>query len=318
MMTFLLRSDTDAPARPSGWIARLGVAFHEAPGNVRGAIWITLAGIFFTAMSALIKLLGERIAVAEILFFRQLVMTVLLVPLVIRQRTNPFRTPYFKMHMARVALATIAMSAGFTALVHLPLADATALGFSKAFFTVVFAIIILGEKVGPHRWLSTALGFAGVIIMLRPTGDAFNIYGLLSIISAAAAAMIMIIIRKLAQKEPLITIMAYQSVVLGLVMAIPTFFVWVTPNWHDVILLILVGITSSIAQSLNIRAYRAGEAASVASMDYLRLLHAAVIGFLLFSEVPASHTLIGAALIVVASLYAIHRERKAAAPEIQP
>jgi drug/metabolite transporter (DMT)-like permease len=128
----------------------------------------------------------------------------------------------------------------------------------------------------------------------------------------------MIIIRKLSQKESLITIMAYQSVVLGLVMAIPTFFIWVTPSWADTLLLVLVGITSSIGQSLNIRAFRAGEAASIASMDYLRLLHAAVIGFLLFSEVPASHTLLGAAIIVAASLYAIHRERKLALPEIQP
>jgi drug/metabolite transporter (DMT)-like permease len=128
----------------------------------------------------------------------------------------------------------------------------------------------------------------------------------------------MIIIRKLAQKESLITIMAYQSVVLGFVMVIPTYFVWITPDWTDAFLLVLVGITSSIAQSLNIRAYRAGEAASIASMDYLRLLHAAIIGFLVFSEIPASQTLLGAALIVVASLYAIHRERKRERPLIQP
>lgn len=293
---------------PSGWTARIKGSFQALPGNIRGAIWIVMAGIFFTAMSALIKVTGSRIPVIEILFVRQLVLSIIVWPMISDDLRGAFSTPNIKLHLFRIVLAMIAMIAGFTATVHLPLADVTALAFTKSIFVTVFAILILREKVGLHRWAATLLGFGGVALMLRPSADGSFYYGILAIVSAAAAGLIMVIIRKLAQNERLATIMAYQSFGVGAVLLVPTIWLWVTPTWFEALLMLLVGVTSAVGQSMNILGYRAGEAAVVAPMDYLRLLYASAFGFLLFAELPTLQTLAGAAIIVGTSLYTMHRE----------
>lgn len=284
--------------------------FEALPGNVQGAIWIVMAGVFFTAMSAFIKVAGSRIPVIEILFVRQLVLSLIVWPVIAHDFRGAFVTSNFKLHIFRIGLALVAMIAGFTATVHLPLADVTALAFTKSIFVTLFAILILREHVGLHRWVATLLGFAGVALMLRPSGDGSFYYGILAIVSAAAAGLIMVIIRKLAQNEKLSTIMAYQSFGVGAVLLVPTIWLWVTPTWFEALLLLLVGFTSAVGQSMNILGYRAGEAAVVAPMDYLRLLYASLFGFLIFAELPTLQTLAGAAIIVAASLYTMRREIK--------
>jgi drug/metabolite transporter (DMT)-like permease len=295
------------PAKP---FARLQEWFLGLPGNVQGAIWIIGAGLFFSIMSALIKVTGARIPVIEILFVRQIVLSIIVWPVIAPDLRGAFTTGNFKLHMLRIALALVAMIAGFTSTVHLPLADVTALAFTKSIFVTLFAIILLREKVGLHRWGATLLGFAGVGLMLKPSGDGSLYYGLLAILSAAAAGLIMVIIRKLAQNEKLSTIMAYQSFGVGAVLLVPTIWLWVTPTWFEALLMLLVGVTSAVGQSMNILGYRAGEAAMVAPMDYLRLIYASAIGILIFNDWPTLQTLAGAGIIVAASLYTMRREVK--------
>ncbi len=297
----------EIPATP---MARLQAWFLGLPGNVQGAIWIIGAGLFFSVMSALIKVTGARIPVIEILFVRQIVLSIIVWPVIAPDLRGAFTTGNFKLHMLRIVLAMVAMIAGFTSTVHLPLADVTALAFTKSIFVTLFAIILLREKVGLHRWGATLLGFAGVGLMLKPSGDGSLYYGLLAILSAAAAGLIMVIIRKLAQNEKLSTIMAYQSFGVGAVLLVPTIWLWVTPTWFEAGLMLLVGVTSAVGQSMNILGYRAGEAAMVAPMDYLRLIYASAIGILIFNDWPTLETLAGAAIIVAASLYTMRREVK--------
>lgn len=298
----------EEPRTLRGQFRRWHAWFEALPGNVRGAIWIVMAGVFFTIMSALIKKTGSRIPVIEILFVRQLVLSIIVWPMISHDLRGAFATPNIKLHLFRIALALVAMIAGFTATVHLPLADVTALAFTKSIFVTLFAILILREQVGLHRWAATLIGFAGVALMLKPSGDGSLYYGVLAIVSAAAAGLIMVIIRKLAQNEKLATIMAYQSFGVGAVLIVPTIWLWVTPTWFEALLMLLVGVTSAVGQSMNILGYRAGEAAVVAPMDYLRLLYATGLGFLIFAELPTLQTLAGAAIIVAASLATLQRE----------
>lgn len=279
------------------------------PSNVRGIIWILLSGVFFTAMAALIKVLGTRIPVLEILFVRQCVLSLFVAPTVLRSPVQAFRTPYPGLHALRVALSVVAMGAGFVAIVHMPLADAVAIGFSKSFFVTIFAILILHETVTRQRWGATILGFGGVVVMIQPSPSGLDVYALLSLLSAAAAGLIMVIIRRLAQKEALVTVMAYQSIGVGLVFAVPALMHWMPPTPTEWILLITVGLLSGIGQSLNFAGFRVGEAAAVASADYLRLVYATGLGLWLFGEFPSWATLCGAAIIVGASVYSITYEK---------
>ena len=202
------------------------------------------------------------------------------------------------------------MMAGFTAVINMPLADATAIGFAKGFFVTIFAIIILKEVVGIRRWSALIVGFIGVLIMLQPGGSDFTIYGVYALIGAAAAGMVMVIIRLLSRTEKPATILLYQAVGVALVMLMPALYFWQPPTALEWVLLILIGVTGWISQLANIYAYKFGEASLLAPVEYTRLIYATIIGILIFGEFPDNATITGAVIVVLASAYTIQREYK--------
>jgi len=155
---------------------------------------------------------------------------------------------------------------GFTAIIHMPLADATAIFFAKSFFVTVFAVFFLAETVGVYRWSAVLIGFVGVMIMLQPGTDNFSIYGLASLTGAAGAAAVMILLRLLSRSDSADTIMT------GLVMIVPGIYFWQQPTSSEWYLLAAVAVVSYFGQRCNIFAYKHGEASLLASLDYVRLL----------------------------------------------
>lgn len=312
------RTPDPAPTQPqTGWVsAREGrlrwlAWWKDLPGNARGAIWILTSAFFFTVMTTLIKVAGQRIHIFEILMARQVVMTLIAAPTIIGSFPAALRTPRPDLHVLRVILACIAMLCGFTAVIQLPLADATAISFAKSFFVTIFAILILKETVGFHRWAAVVVGFLGVLVMLNPTGEgAMNIYGLMAVAGAAGAGMVMILIRLMSRTDRPVTILTYQALGVGLLMIVPTWLYWVTPTWQESVILLAIGAFAWVAQMCNIQAFRAGEATSIASLDYTRLLYATIFGVMIFGQWPGLNTFLGAGIIIAASLYTVHREAR--------
>lgn len=292
--------------------APLAARWGQLHGNIRGMFVVALAGLALSLMATVIKYTGQRIPVIQILFIRQIVMTLFMTPRILRSPREAFRTSNLKLHVLRVSLSIVAMTAGFTATVHLALPDSVAISFSKSFFVAIFAILILHESVGRHRWFAVILGFVGVMIMARPSGEGLGFYAFLGLLSSAAVGLIMVIIRKLAQKEKLATVITYQAVGLGVLFSVPAFIVWVPPTPTEWALLLLTGVLSTGAQSLNFMGFRMGEATALAPVDYLRLIYATALGALIFSEWPSVTTLIGAVVIISTSLYAMRQENRAA------
>ena len=284
--------------------------FDDLPDNVKGSLILMLAAFGFALMVALIKLVGARLPVFQILFVRQLGMTLMLAPVLLPSFARTMRTTRPWLQLVRVALALVAMSCGFTAVIEMPLADATALGFAKGFFVTIFAVLVLRERVGPYRWGAVAIGFAGVLVMLRPGTEGFSVYGVLAVTGAAAAGAVMVIIRLLSRTEPTATILAYQAIGVGLIMALPAWLEWITPTPREWVLLGAIGIVSYYAQMANVVAYRYGEASLLASLDYVRLVYATALGWLLFGHLPGVSTWVGAAIIVLASIYTVQREAR--------
>jgi len=268
------------------------------------------AAFGFALMVALIKWAGQRLPVTQILLVRQVGMTLMLAPFLATNFPESLKTNHLPLQLARIALALIAMLAGFTAVVNMPLADATSIAFAKSFFVTIFAVFILKETVGWYRWSAVFVGFIGVLIMVRPGTEGFSMYGVLAITGAAAAGLVMVIIRKLTRIDAPATILAYQAIGVGLIMVIPAIIQWVPPTPTEWMLLAGIGVVSYFAQKANILAYTYGEASLLASLDYIRLLYATLFGWLLFSELPGSSTITGAAIIIVASVYTVYRERQ--------
>lgn len=284
--------------------------FDKQSDNVKGALILMLAALGFSCMVAMIKVAGEHLPVTQILLVRQLVMAIMLAPVLIRTFPGSLNTQQLPLQFARILLALIAMLCGFTAVVNMPLADATAIAFAKSFFVTIFAVLILKETVGLYRWSAVVIGFVGVLVMLRPGSTGFTVYGLMAVGGAASAGMVMVIIRLLSRTDPPSTILAYQAIGVGLIMAIPAFIQWVPPTNTEWLLLIAIGFVSYFAQKANIYAFSYGEASMLASLDYVRLIYATFFGWLLFSELPGISTWAGAGIIVAASIYTVHREAK--------
>jgi len=293
----------------------LRVWWQRQDGNVRGGLWILVAACMFSITVAIIKIIGERISIFEILFFRQLGMTLLALPVVIRGLPGSLVTKRFDLQVLRVIFATLAMTLGFSAFIHLPLSEATAIGFSKSMFITILAIVFLKERVGIRRWMAVIVGFIGVLIMITPKEgwiafSGFNIWSLAALGGAAAAGLVMVIIRKLTKVDQPITILSYQAVLVGVLMAAPTFYYWVTPTLEEWFLVSVLSLFSVLAQACNIQAYKAGEATAISSIDYSRLIYAAILGWFLFAEVHKLNPVVGAAINISASLYTLNREAR--------
>jgi len=183
----------------------------------------------------------------------------------------------------------------------------TAISFVRTLFTTILAILFLKEVVGVRRWSSVIVGFIGVMVIVRPEPENINAYALLAIASAFFVSSINIVMRKLSQIENSSTIMVYQSIIVTLAMAGPAIYLWVIPTLEMAFFIVVIGGLMSLMQWIFIQAFKVGEAAAIAPMEYSRLLYAAVIGIVFFAEIPTLWTLTGAVIIIGSTLYTLHR-----------
>jgi len=280
------------------------------PDNTRGAVTVLVAAAGFSFMALLIKLVGAGIHVTQVIFVRQICIVLIMFPQLSKGFPDSVKTTQPLLHLARISVALVAMLCGFTAVINMPLADATAIGFAKSLFVTIFAIILLKETVGIRRWSATLIGFGGVLIMLQPGSDGFNLYGVYAAIGAVAAGLVMVLIRIMSRKDPPATILIYQGVGVALILAIPAIINWQPPTLTEWLLLLGIGATGYLSQLCNVYAYKFGEASLLAPLEYTRILYATVIGLIVFGDLPGVSTVVGATIVVLASAYTIHRERQ--------
>jgi len=267
-----------------------------------------LASLVFSIMALLIKLLGQNLHITQILLVRQIGMIIMVAPAILRNFPGSLRSERPGLQLIRLLCALVAMLCGFTALIHMPLADATAIFFAKSFFVTILAVFFLSETVGVYRWSAVLVGFIGVMIMLQPGTDNFSIYGLASLAGAAGAAAVMITLSLLSRSDSTDTILIYGSVGVGLVMILPGLYFWQQPTLVEWLLLASVGVVSYFGQKLNILAYKHGEASLLASLDYVRLLWATLFGYLIFDQFPDGSVWLGVSIVIAAAIFMIYRE----------
>ena len=310
---------TDGPKLPmKARLNALWLRWEALPGNLRGSVWLVGSTLILVIMASMIKHVGKHLPVVEILFIRQMMVMVVISPAIAKGFPSIFRTKRLKLHILSICLSTVAMTTGFTAVVYLPLAEVTAIGFARTLFTTILAVFILHEIVGWRRWTATIVGLIGVLIVLRPSPEGMNEYSLMALLSAFFVACIMVVLRLLSQTEKPTTIMAYQSVFLAIAFAPFAIWSWVTPTLEELGLLVVIGVLMSAGQWANIQAYKAGEASAIAPFEYGRLLFAILIGIWYLGEIPTEYTLIGATVIVGSTLYTAHRNAKRKTVTVKP
>lgn len=280
------------------------------PENLKGCIWLVLASLIFTIMMAAIKDVGQRIPVWEILFIRQICVILILSPRMLQSFPHTFKTDRLQLHGVRIFCSVCAMAAGFTAVIHMPLADVTAISFARTLFITLLAVVLLKEVVDLKRWAPTIFGFIGVLIVLQPSFNGIDYYAFLALSAAVFLAVVMIVTRLLTKTESPMTIMTYQSFGLAIAFAIPAYIYWETPTAFELIAMVLTGVLMSMAQYSNIKAYQHGEASAVQPMEFTRLIFAGLIGILFFQETPGYLTIIGSIVIFAGAAYSVKEMRR--------
>ena len=289
----------------------------ERPGlapNVVGALWMLGSALGFTAMTTLIKFLGDDYPAALQTFYRQAAGLLVLMPLILRDWRGAFHATRPGILLFRSAAGTVAMIMSFYAFQVLPLAEANALSFTRTLWMVPLALFVLHEKMGPMRIAAALAGFVGVLVMLQPgaPGHGFGWGQAAALGSAALFAMTITGMKVMTRDHSPFTLLVW-SAVLGLVFSLPpALFVWRWPEPVDLALLAAMGVIGTITQGCYIKGMQVGEAAVMAPIDYTRLVFTAAIGFLVFSEIPTWATVAGAGIVVASTLFITLREQQVA------
>ena len=294
--------------------ARLRRHWRGMPANLRGALYILAASVAFSASGTLIKLVGQTLPTAEIVFFRSLFGLAAVLPFLLRTGPVLLQTARPWLHVSRGLIGVCAMAAGFYSVTHLPLAQASAISYARPLFGVIIGAVLLKEIVGWRRWAATLAGFAGVLISIGPELLGFSagnaVAALVGLTGAALVALVAALIKTMTHTEKPLTILIWFGVISTLASVGPALWVWQMPSGWDLLLLIGIGALSAGAQGWAIKAYEVADASAVAAFDYSRILFAASFGFLVFAEIPTVWTWIGAGIIVASSLILARAEAR--------
>lgn len=270
------------------------------------------AFLMFTVMNMFAKMLSVNHSVIEIAFYRNLVACLPFLILIFGFGRREILIIRSKPSLVgiRAIIGTLSLVTTFYAYSLMPMADATALLFTASLFIPVLGVIFLKETVGPYRWAAVGIGFIGVVIMSRPTGDAYTLGIIVCLIAALMHAILQIIVRYLGRYESTETI-AFYFFVIGLILtALPLPFIAVRPTLSEVPLLVGVGLSGAAAQWLLTFAFRNAKAAIITVFNYSSIVWATLFGWMIWNEWPLPAVMLGAAIVIASNILMIWRESR--------
>ncbi len=291
-------------------------------------LWIaiglmTVAAMMFGLMAVTIRLASSELHPFEIAFFRNLFGLLFALPLLIRHGPGLLRTDKFGMYVLRCAVGIASMLCGFWAIVNLPLAQAVSISYSTPLFVTILAVFVLGEVVRARRWTAVIIGFLGVIVIVRPGADGFQIGALIALIAAALSGSVAVSIKLLSRTEKADAIVLWTTLLWVPMSLVPAMMYWVWPTGITWLWIVLAGFLGTAGHMCWTRALQRGEASLLTPIGFLQLPVVALLGWMLFDENLDRYTLIGAAIIFTSNVYIARREaalarRAVTDPEIHP
>ena len=291
--------------------------FKSLPGNVQGMVFMLASSVFAAGMHVTVKYVALEIHPFEIFFLRQSIALVLLAPIFFNIGFAALKTERLGMHFMRGVFMTAGGMAWFWAISLVPLAKVTALNLSAVLFTVLAAIIFLKEASEWKRWAALIFGFIGVIVIVRPGYEIISFGVILVIVTRLFPAGARVLSKVLSRTERTPTIVVYGAVAMSVLSFIPAMMVWITPNLEQFFYIILVSIGGTLSQLSMVTAYKVGDIGAVEPFHFVRLIWAALFGFILFGEIPSIWVWIGASMIIAAVTYLAQGEARKKNPEAE-
>jgi len=289
-----------------------------ASSQVLAVLWMLLACFALSMIAAI----GRHAALDglhpfQTVFLRLLIALVTLVPFMFHAGLHKLKAPQFKLHVIRAMNGICAMWLWFFAVAYIPIDEQTALSFLAPIFTTIGALVFLGETVRMRRITAIIISLCGALIIVRPGFTDFNLGHGLALTSALAMGVTMLLIKSLTARDSALTIVFFSNLLMAPVALLPALYVWQWPDAGLWLWLLGFGPCAAIGHFALARAYGLADASFVSAIDYARLPFAALIGWILFSELSDIWTWIGASIIFSSTLYIARREMMIAKSKAQ-
>jgi drug/metabolite transporter (DMT)-like permease len=280
---------------------------------LHAAILMFLSGLCFTVLGAIVKHIADSVPLPMIVLARMGIALLIAIAWLAPSGLAEFKTSRPAAHFWRSIAGTLSLVAYVYALAHLPLADAIALSFTTPIWAIPIAALLIGEAANRRRWIATLVGLIGMIILLRPSAQLHHA-SFVALASAILSATSISLVRGLTRSEPPDRIIFYFSLVGTLASIGPALLWWRTPSLAEAAWLVAIGVLAAIGLALSARALAVGEVTFLTPTDFLRLPLAALVGFVLFAEIPDLWVFIGSAIIAGSSVALVHAETSRSLP----
>lgn len=276
------------------------------PNHVaQGALLILLGEGLLSIMGAIIKHLSTEMPTEHIVFYRNLFGLLMLFPIVLHGGVSQLKTHVFHLHMVRAAVGLSAMYGFFYVIAHMPLAEAFLVKLTSPFFMPIVAAIWLAETIKPKTGWAIAIGFIGVMFILRPGTEEFTPIALIGLVSAALASTAKVTIRRMGSTESSVRIVFYFGTISTLLSSIPLFWSPYLPTLEQLPWIALMGLVATCGQLALTRAYRIANPGQIGPYVYSSVVYGAILGWVFWGETLLLTTIIGSGLIIAAGIWNI-------------
>ncbi|MFT5173764.1 MAG: drug/metabolite transporter (DMT)-like permease [Gammaproteobacteria bacterium] len=286
----------------------IGPFWRALPLPMQATVLMTIAMAFFTSMSIFIRLSAQEIHVLQVVFFRNFLAFLLLLPWLMNQGFATLRTKRFGLLLTRSTVNVVGMAAGFFSLTLIPLAEATVLGFTAPLWATIGAVIILREVIRLRRITALVFGFVGVVIVLRPGVDSVSVGAVLALSHAFLIAITTLIVKRLTTSESPTSIVIWMVLLQSPLSLLPALYVWEWPTLMTWVWLWCLAGAGTLGHLCWTRAFSIAEVSQLQPFEFIKLPMIAIFAYLVFAEQPTIWTWLGGIVIFASTAYISIRE----------
>jgi S-adenosylmethionine uptake transporter len=276
----------------------------------KAIVWFVLSLIVSCGNDAIMKYVGTYMSPWQVAFFRCFFGTITLLPLMLYQGRVAFKTHRPLLHVMRGVLLFVTISLWSHGVKDAPITTATIMSFTVPIFVLLLAPVFLRERVTWPMWVTTLIGFCGIVLVLQPTHCSFHSSSILFVLAAALFGLLDIINKKYVRQEPMLCMLFYSTLAATILLAVPAMYAGPIPTRQALLWLLVLGIGSNLILYFLLNAFTLTSVSSLAPFRYLELLVSMGGGYLFFQELPSRNSYLGAAIIVPCTLLIVYYQHR--------
>ena len=289
---------------------KINIFFEKLPSQNRAIAYTFISIFFFSFMGIFIRKSSENIHIMEVIFFRNLLACLIIIPVMSSSGLASFKMNRPGLFVWRAIFVSIGMFSGFSAITLIPLAQATAISFTTPIFVTILAVFLLGEVIKFRRVAAIFVGFIGMLIIVQPGVGSISLGIILAFIGAFFHSINLLIVKKLTANESANAIVVWMVIMLVPISFVPAIFVWEWPSALTWLYLWCLAFCGTVGHSFFTRAYSLADITSLQPFQFIKLPMIAFLAWVIFSELPLYWTWLGGLIIFSSTVYITRREAK--------